>query len=502
MNVYLHMGAYYKYGLGEWLIEYEGVKKCYIDHYPEYKLDKSEEELAAGLAYIPMWQLVKIDALDDFDWEGVPALGKSMLCSVLPYESMAIHIGYRDTEFPVTSYEETKRKYHNFLRYWNWLLQDKKIGFVFFYETPHSLCTYSLYLVAKVLNIPMLIITPTGIRDQYVYGTSIETIGQDISDYYHKIKDEDAEGLVLTGKVGEYYSKSLSNNNQASQETEEKKRWADTVYKLLYSRYDSKTPAMKIFYLNMIVFLSAVLKHRSIDFYIKNKISKKDIRRYYQVKLYKKYDSISREKYDEFSIMPDYTQKYIYFPLQQSPELTTIPLAGVFSEQYNSIQLLARVAEPFGIKIYVKEYYIQPRREISFWEDLKKISNVEFIKTSVGSDVLIKHSMGVANQTGTIILESVFENKPAFVFGGGHYWKDMPGVFEVLDESQGKKVFQKVFESDYEISKEDLKRYFYAIQQNSIEFNVDVNYVIEPESVEYAITLRELKKLFSKKMKG
>lgn len=503
MNVYLQIGAYYKYGLGEWLFEHKNVERCYIDYYPNLKYEKPRNEIDEKFECVPMGEIKKIDAADELECEKMPALGKEFLQDALKYESMAIHLGFRDTNFPVTAYEETSRKYHVYLRYWNCWFQDRHVDFILFEETPHNLAIYSLYVVAKIKKINMLILTPTGIKRQYAYGTDIDKIGTDICETYQKVKDADINSIELQGLVKGYYDVSLEGKNQASQDESAKKRWADTIYKLEFSGYSKKHPWFYIQSMKMRVLLSAILKYRNIEHFKKNKISGKTERRLYQVYLYRKYDFLSRDKYDKMAILPDYSQKYIYFPLQQSPESTTIPLAGVFSEQYNSIQLLARIAEPFGIKIYVKEYYVQPGREISFWADLAKIPNVELIKTSVGSDALIEHSIGVANQTGTVILESVFQNKPAFVFGGGHYWKGMPGVFEVFNESQGKRIFQEVLEAGYEISKEDLKRYFYAIQQNSINYNVDMfEYTMAPDSAEYAVTLDELIKLLSRKMEG
>lgn len=501
MNVYLHMGAYYKYGLGEWLLRYKNIERCYIDYHPNYMYEIPPDEIGEGFEYVPIGELKQVDAVDDLKCEKMPALGKDFLQEALKYESMAIHIGYRDTSFPVTAYEETKRKYHIYLRYWNWWFQSRSIDFILFEEPPHKLVSYCLYIVAKIKKIRMLIIAPTGITGQSVYGNDIYEIGADINEAYKKVKDVDVNSIELQGLIKDFYDASLEERKKTSPSDREKGKWADEVYEMEYAGYGKKHPWLYIQIMKIRVLLSTILKYHNIEHYKKYKISARAERRLYQVYLYQKYDSISRDSYDKIAVMPDYSQQYIYFPLQLSPESTSIPLGGVFNEQYTSIQLLARIAEPFGIKIYVKEYYIQPRREISFWEDMRKIPNVELIKTSVGSDDLIKHSIGVANQTGTVILEGVFENKPVFVFGGGQYWKGMPGVFEIFDECQGRRIFQEVLESEYEISKADLKRYFYAVQQNSINYNVDMyEYTMAPDSPEYAATLEELKRLLDRKL--
>ena len=52
----------------------------------------------------------------------------------------------------------------------------------------------------------------------------------------------------------------------------------------------------------------------------------------------------------------------------------------------------------------------------------------------------------------------------------------------------------------YNISKEDLKRYFYAIEKNSIDYNIDIQYSVVPQSKEYKETLEELKEILERKL--
>ena len=155
--------------------------------------------------------------------------------------------------------------------------------------------------------------------------------------------------------------------------------------------------------------------------------------------------------------------------LQQTPEQTTLPRAGEFCDQYTSIQLLARIAEKENLEVYVKEHYVQPFREKEFYEGLSKIKNVRFIKSTSNTYNDIENAVAVATQTGTCILEGMIKGKPVLVLGKGHFWKNAPGVYEVVDETTGKKALKNSLES-YIYDEEIVKKYFYAIQQQTISW--------------------------------
>jgi hypothetical protein len=354
---------------------------------------------------------------------------------------------------------------------------------------------YIMYAVAKVKQIPMLILTPTGIRKQRVWGESIEEFGRDIeTDYLVSLDTE-----ILTGKVLDYYNKSLQRQNESALSAENKEKQRKIVYKFDYSRYDKSSPQFYRLKRNVHMLATSILKHHNLQFYREHKVCSDDVRRMYQVKLYQKYDAVTLKQYDKQAVLPVKGEKYIYYPMHQTPEATILPLGGEFMEQYNAIQILSRAAEQFEVKIYVKDYYVQPSRERYFWDTLRQLSNVRLIKSSVPSDELIEGCVATATLTGTVMLESVFENKPVLAFGGCHYWKGMPGVYEVDSEETCKALLADILERGISIPKEQIKRYFASISRRSLEYNIDLYYQASENPEEYEVTLIGLKALLEEK---
>ena len=213
---------------------------------------------------------------------------------------------------------------------------------------------------------------------------------------------------------------------------------------------------------------SVLKKERSLEWYRKNKedinILKKE---WWDVHIYNRYVAMTQKEYNKIAVEPDFNKKYIYFGLQFVPEETTIPRAGVFSEQYTSIQLLARAAEKVGVTVYVKEHFVQPFRSKFVYTQLQDISNVALIKTTVSSFDLMKNSVAVATQTGTCILEGALRGKPALVFGESAVWKGLPTMFEIVDEEQGEDVIRDIL-NGFSAEPDEIKKYFYAIQKKTV----------------------------------
>lgn len=498
MNVYLSIGCEYKYDLAEWLIGRNDVEEVYMDYYPYSNIDNGRSLKSKHFHYVKMGDLRRDEAVDQINISDYPMPDMELLRKALKYESMAVHIGMRETNYPVHPYEESKRSYLFFFRLWNHELEKMNPGYIFFEETPHCMSVYTMYVVARVRGIPLTIINPTGIRIDnysggvYIYGNSIKNLGVNIGDMYENIKDMPLDQCVLTGKVKKYFERSLEGRNEAAESGIKKREWAELVYKQGFAPYN------KHFY-NTWYFLCYFAKKIGYKgrTHSLGRLSYENLRQLRENKKrvvsYVKHHTMPLKDYDKHAEMPDYNEKYVYFPLQQMPELTLFPLAGVTGEQYNTIQMLSRITEPYGVKVYVKEYYVQPFRDRKFWKDIGRLKNVRFIKSTVSSLDLIKGCLATANQTGTCLMEAVFEGKPALAFGGGHNWKGMPGLFEIKNEEQGRSIIRQIVEG-IKIEIEDLQRYFFCIQKKSIEYYIKIDYSVE-RNAEYDNTMAYLKEL-------
>lgn len=127
-------------------------------------------------------------------------------------------------------------------------------------------------------------------------------------------------------------------------------------------------------------------------------------------------------------VQPDWSRRFVYFPLQLQPEMTTSALGGPFKDQALAIESLARIL-PDDVAIYVKENPKQGayQRGPMFFHRLRRIPNVVFMASHTSTHELTARSEFVASISGTVGWEAVRKGKPALVFGPTWY-ADFPGV--------------------------------------------------------------------------
>ena len=126
----------------------------------------------------------------------------------------------------------------------------------------------------------------------------------------------------------------------------------------------------------------------------------------------------------------DLDVRYIYFPLQLQPEMTTSALGGIFMDQALALEQLSIIL-PEDVKIYVKE---NPKQQSSmrdhlFYHRLKRIKNLVMMPSYTSTHQLLDHALCVATITGTVGWEAICKGKPAITFGAAWY-RSFPGVFQ------------------------------------------------------------------------
>lgn len=125
----------------------------------------------------------------------------------------------------------------------------------------------------------------------------------------------------------------------------------------------------------------------------------------------------------------DLSQKYVYVPLHNQPEMSTSSLGGAFRDQVLMIEVLARHLPPDWL-IYVKD---NPRqgafaRGPMHFHRMTSIRGVRLAPLAASTHELSAHAQFVATVTGTAAWEAVRKGRPALVFGNAWY-KSMPGIF-------------------------------------------------------------------------
>ena len=179
------------------------------------------------------------------------------------------------------------------------------------------------------------------------------------------------------------------------------------------------------------------------------------------------------DDYNKLSVIPDLTCKYIYFPLQQEPEDTTMPRAGEFKNQILSLLILSEAAQKRGIKIYVKEHWVQEHREKGYYKRLRSIENLQLVDIASDSCELIKNSVAVASQTGSSIFEAMILGKNSLIFGAGCPYKDSPGSFFVSNVEDVSNALDSIITKGNGFTENDINRYIFAYQESCIEFYCD-----------------------------
>lgn len=125
----------------------------------------------------------------------------------------------------------------------------------------------------------------------------------------------------------------------------------------------------------------------------------------------------------------DLSQKYVYVPLHNQPEMSTSSLGGAFRDQVLMIEVLASHLPPDWL-IYVKD---NPRqgafaRGPMHFHRLTSIRGVRMAPLDASTHELSARAQFVATVTGTAAWEAVRKGRPALVFGNAWY-KSLPGIF-------------------------------------------------------------------------
>jgi len=126
-----------------------------------------------------------------------------------------------------------------------------------------------------------------------------------------------------------------------------------------------------------------------------------------------------------------FDRKYVYFPLHKQPERNSSIYSGRYIDQILAIERLSELI-PKDWFIYVKENPVQQgafRGEL-FFQRLKLIPNLVFLKKEVNTFELIRHSQFVSVVVGTAGYEAITGGKNALIFGWGAWYKSLPGVYE------------------------------------------------------------------------
>lgn len=303
------------------------------------------------------------------------------------------------------------------------------IDMVVFEDIPHGGSGLTMYMVAKAMGIKTLMLVPAYEAGYFTYCYSIEDYGifKDVPDYCDVIED------VIIKKE---YRKKLA--YMAPKEIARVLGYHPISYYFQIVLSPRK-------YMEKKKILWQEQKNKYLDIY--DFIEKKFIRsvgKYFQIK---RYDKDGRRIVKSV----DFAKKYVYFPLQQQPEMTTDTLGGKYVDQLLAIEKLYKML-PKDWYIYVKENPKQKEymRGAYFFKRLSLIPNIVFVDRSVDTYKLIESAQFVSTITGTAAWEAITGGKNALIFGKVWYG-NFPGIFRFDDIGSVQEIL------NYKISHENLQ---------------------------------------------
>jgi len=334
--------------------------------------------------------------------------------------------GYSRVDFARA--KSTQELWHLFYLYAHYFytLLHKSTDVVLFQNLPHHGVDIILYAVAKALNIRTILTTQSLYENRFWYMEDIEDFG-----IFKNIKIN--EPLPLTIK---------------------------------------KTFDKDLFYMkNIKIKRHICINNLLIDFIKVQRKNRKPrtlagvFQKYKECKAYKKFRNKSYAKEIDFS------KKYVYFPLQLQPELTTSVLGKKYVDQLLAIEHLSTLI-PEDWVIYVKENPKQTfkQRDEFFYQRFKKIKKAHYLPITYNSHALIKESQFVAVVTGTAGWEAISGGKNVLVFGQAWY-KTLPGVFTYNENFLLNDIL------DYKINHTNLEKEYSSLMSKTFKGILDPSYI-------------------------
>jgi len=284
--------------------------------------------------------------------------------------------------------QETLHIFNVYFDFFAELLQKNRVELVLFSNLPHFGVDFLLYKVAKSLGIQTVMPNQSLIPNRFFYVTDIDDFGR------FEGAADNAEELHL--KVEKSYAKDLG-------------------------YYMSNIPRVKkcclASLLNDLLHLVVLKKKKPMT--LVGAVQKFQVCRAFNAQS-------SRRMVAQI----DLTRKFVYFPLQLQPELTTSALGGIYEDQLLALERLSRLI-PDDWLIYAKENpkQTQRQRDEFFFQRLAAIDKAVYVSTAINTYVLIEHCQFVSTITGTAAWEAISGGKCALVFGKAWYL-GLPGVFE------------------------------------------------------------------------
>ena len=465
------------------------------DHYDASVYEVVDYDMCANAAYE-----------HHMDMNSLKPLSRELLHDMEPYEPTAVKMLCRITDFDMFTYDEAKRFYLHHLRFWNDVFERNHINYVFLTGIPHHTHDYIIYALTRIKKIPMCMIAPTHLPHRCFVGNDLYRLYERL-DHAYEITKDNTEPVTLPDDVEQYYRALLRENK-----LEKMKVMLGSGSRKEHARKEKRQIMGYVMRDKVIRRQLSRIKHGIAGSLREHSlrpwrecIDRMSRDQYYISRVHHKLKHCASLKdYEAMAVAPDMEhERYVLFLTHLTPEATTLPQAGVFVEQELCVQLLAPVLKEYGIKLYVKEHFVQPYRMNTFYEDLKKTDNVVLVSSDVESVDLLEHCVAAATPAGTVSIEAPANGKPVFVFGHGGF-EHGPGIYQVGNEAQCRAAVEDILERERQgevITVQEVRNYFKAFVDTSICIYSPIEGA-EPQEVEQSrqeivkLAVEEIRKAF------
>lgn len=395
---------------------------------------------------------------------------KELVDALSSYEGTALRLISR-IDYSMWPLPKKLDLYYRYIQFWQGMIKQFKPDAILFPDVPHNGNHYVLYVLAKLRNIKVIITEQIAVESRTILIDDYEASLLAIRDDYEAHKDTAHQAEDLSPDLRAYYKK---HSNPVADATPEYQKRA------LQRKAPFRTPGIRtvLKHIARLSFFAMTFSYLRM-LWMKNEEQSLDapmrgFRYKLRINQWVKLNRLLEKEYVRLQILPNFSEKFVYMPLNVQPERTTCPQAGMYDDQLLMVETAAR-SLPAGWKLYVKENPNQLRpsnafshlyRYPGYYERIASLPNVQLVPMDTSTYDLMQRSQAVGVATGTAGWEGLLRGKPALVFGSVWYMY-CEGVFRISDAGTCCAALERIA-AGYTPDKQKVLNYLIALDQNSI----------------------------------
>lgn len=367
---------------------------------------------------------LKAGRYTNIDWNTITPLDGKLIEDMRHCEAVFLYMikRFSPEEIP---YTERKRQYFDHLRYWNHMIETKKIDLLVCAHIPHQIYDIVIYDLCKLKGIPTLLMERCYLIDHFFMTESWEESAKELSSRIEELKHEYADETkpVPLSKRMEHYIR--------TQTEREPKPW------FLFMAGEKTHLQKKNFIGKWSRLGLEMMKNKPL------KLLSYIVRPSFWMRKLEEHKT--RSMYDMHAHAEDLNKSYVYFALQVEPEMSLCPMSGAYADQHLSVQLLAAHL-PKDTLIYIKEHPEQGEwfRSREYYRRLLDIPSVRLIPRTFSTFALMDNAKAVVTGTGSAGMEGLMRGIPVIMMGHRFYMY-APGVHHIHSSEDMRKAIDSIF---------------------------------------------------------